>query len=678
MIRRFVALVGVAGLLAGTLVLAPTGVAPTAAALPSVTVVGAATYDVRPEAATVHATVDITVANRQADTVIRRFYVDTVTLALPTGSSGFTASAGATKLRAAVGRRTATATMLTVTLPTRLYGGKSVTFRLGFDLVDRGGAATRALRVGTSLVTVGVIAFATAATPGASVVVRFPAGYQVDVAAGHLGAPVTAADGTITLSSGGLPDAGAFSAYLVATRPSDLVETPLRIAVGDRFADLAVRAWPDDAAWGKRTASLLERGLPLIGQAIGVPYPETSLVSVEESIGRELGGYAGIYDPSAARIRVDYAASAAVVLHEASHLWFNGSLFADRWIDEGFATETAALVAGPLKLPPGVPPLTAALLALRIPLNAWTGVQEPAAQEAFAYAASAEVASRIVALAGRDGLRAVFAAAAAGWAAYQDPLAAPATTGAAAVAPTPELGDAGPADWRTLLDDLAEWGHVDATDLWRTWVVRPEEASLLDVRGAARADYAALLKLAGDWHLPVSIRTALGAWRFDDARALSTRLRALLDGRSTIGSRADAIGLTPPPTLRAMFEDGSRTAAAPTEVANEIQVLDALTATTDARERAAGTLAAIGLLFSDPGLDLAAARTAFTKGDLPAALAQAALAHAAWAGARDLGGFRLRVVGAVGLVLGLAIALVAADRRRRRRRGLPDIDAGRR
>ena len=57
-----------------------------------------------------------------------------------------------------------------------------------------------------------------------------------------------------------------------------------------------------------------------------------------EAVSRSTAGYSGRYDPAAGRIEIAYYADSFVVLHEAAHAWFDGSLLADRWANEGFAS----------------------------------------------------------------------------------------------------------------------------------------------------------------------------------------------------------------------------------------------------------------------------------------------------------------------------------------------------
>src|SRR6185312_11798058 len=113
---------------------------------------------------------------------------------------------------------------------------------------------------------------------------------------------------------------------------------------------------------------------------------------------------------------------------------------------------------------------------------------------------------------------------------------------------------AGVPDWRTLLDLIETRTGKDLTDLWRTWVVRPEDEPLLDRRKTVRAAYRTLVQEAGDWALPQTIRVALDHWQFDQAEEQIARTRTVLGSRPALQTAADGIGIQLPPTLRTVFE----------------------------------------------------------------------------------------------------------------------------
>ena len=190
--------------------------------------------------------------NHLRDTKTKRYYFDRAFLSVLPDASGFKlTSAGAGGARATVSKKTSTYTLLQLNLGRRIYSGKTNDYRLVFDLVDAGGAASRDVRVGTSLVSFPVWAFATDSTPGSSVKVTFPAGYEVAVESGEIPAPETAADGTTTLETGKLDKPLTFFAYLVGDRPGSYAERIETATINGSPIELTIRGWADDAAVGR-------------------------------------------------------------------------------------------------------------------------------------------------------------------------------------------------------------------------------------------------------------------------------------------------------------------------------------------------------------------------------------------------------------------------------------------
>lgn len=654
--RAVVALLVAVGA-AGGLLFAPGAVPTILAATPDLTLVTDARYDVQPDASRVHVTVNVRATNHRADTVIRRYYFDRAYLAVLPGTTGFAVTASGAKptVRAQAAKKTYT--LLQLSFGKRLYSKQSLDLTLTFDLPDPGGAPSRDVRVGQALVSFPVWAFASDATPGSTVSVVFPSDFHVEFDQGQLDGPTAAPDGSQVFTSGALDAPLAFFAYVVADRPSAYAEVPRETAVDATAVHLTVRSWADDPAWGERVGDLFVRGLPVLGAAIGLPFPGSDALAVQESVSRSLGGYAGLFDPATRRIEVAYNASSFVVLHEAAHAWFNGALLADRWANEAFASLYAEQAAATLAMKATEPSITGDLEAARIPLNAW-GVIGTAGgtTEDFAYAATLALARSIAARAGDAGLRTVWAAIAAKESAYQ-----PARAGAGAA---PETAGA-PPDWRGLLDMLDTLTGATYDDLWREWVVRPAEAGLLDDRAAARADYAATVAAAGEWELPRSIRQAMAAWQFAPARGLLAQARDVLARRTTLDSEAAAAGLTPPPTLEQAFEGGAGLRAALAEADAEIAAVRAIASAAGTAQTNPDPVSQVGLLGADPVRDLTAAKSAFASGDLRAAVSDAEMVRSTWTTASAVGRGRLL---SIALLLA-ALALTLATRVVRRRRG---------
>jgi hypothetical protein len=608
--------------------------------------------------------VDLTLRNRLKDTTTRRFYFDEAFLAVPASASGWSlAWDGSGSPSVSVNDRSADATILRLRLGARLFSGKTAEYRLTFYLKDPGGKATRELRVGEALVSFPVWAYASDETPGASTTVVFPAGYDVLVEAGSIPEPEVDDQGRTIFRSGVLDKPLDFFAYLVADKPASFVETSLEPVVLGNPAPVVVRAWPDDAAWGERVTKLVDGALPALGERIGLPWSHDQPLVVQEALSRTTGGYAGLFDPTGNRVEIAYYAGNLVILHEAAHAWFNGSLLADRWANEAFASYYAAAVAGDLDLrvapdtltddsPPGeadTDPLD---------LNAWGPVGSmDAATEDQAYAASYDLAVRIAERAGDDGLRAVWAAAADGVGAYQPSWG------------VTERVDGAP-DWRGLLDLLEASGEATFEDLWRTWVARPEDLPLLDARAAARERLAEVTEAAGDWRLPRQVRDAMRAWQFDDATILLDGAATILAGRDEVAVAAAAAGLTPSDTLEIAFEDEDGFADATTDIQTQLEVLTRYEAAAALRPTDPSPLMALGLWGTTPEQSLADAAAAYELGDLPSAATAADTAAAIWSDAVRVGTGRAGSLFALLLAAIIAITmLLTSIRRRRRRRG---------
>ena len=198
----------------------PTRPAEVQAARPDLSITTVARYDVQPDERRVRVTVDLTLRNHLKDTRTKRYYFDEAFLAVLPGTSGFKLrweGDGTPSVRAS--KRTKTYTLLRLDLAQRLYSGKTAKYRLTFDLEDPGGAPTRDLRIGDSLVSFPVWSFATDDTPGSSVSVVFPDGYDVRVEAGSIPDPTVDDEGRTVFRSGELEAPLDFFAYLVGDRP---------------------------------------------------------------------------------------------------------------------------------------------------------------------------------------------------------------------------------------------------------------------------------------------------------------------------------------------------------------------------------------------------------------------------------------------------------------------------
>ncbi|HEX7612467.1 MAG TPA: hypothetical protein VF371_06795, partial [Candidatus Limnocylindrales bacterium] len=449
------------------------------AAGPGLSFISASTWTADPNAGRVHVAVAVTATSHTVDQSLRSYYFPGMQLTLPASTQGFTASAAdGRSLPVSILSSTVYGVVLDVAFDRRLYSGQNVSFELRFDLIDSGNSTDRDLRIDRDLMSFPVTAFGTQGTPGSSVSVVFPAGFTVQQDFGGL---IRTTDGSseAVFVAASLPDATALNAWFTASRPvpaSDFLE---RVTAVGRL-QVTLRYWKDDPAWADQVERTLQAGYPVLTEMIGLGDPANRAITIQEVSSQSISGSSGRYDQTSGQVQVSYLADPFVLLHEIAHLWFNGNLASDVWIDEGFASYYAEQAAMQLGMPDHSPQLTDRLLPARLPLNDWVGPDEPdSITTAYLYGASIELAKETVALAGLNGLRQVWAEIRADKSPYQPAVGTTVTS----------LAGHG-TDWRGLLDYLEQTTGKSFESIWRQWVVDPSQAVDLTLREQARADYA--------------------------------------------------------------------------------------------------------------------------------------------------------------------------------------------
>jgi len=436
------------------------------------------------------------------------------------------------------------------------------------------------------------------------VIVELPAGYSLDISGEQLQTSTTGDQ--VRLTSGPIDDPAQWLAQITASRPATYTTLSRSVALASGTVDLQVRAWDDDTAWGRRALDLLSRALPILEEAIGLPYTRVGpLVVVEAASGED----AETALP-AAEILVAFDEPEFTLLHQAAHIWIGDQLASDRWIREGLASHFAARAADGLGVPlPYAPAERAAELEEDArPLVNWSAEGATAAQDAFAHAASWAFVDRVTAAVGEAHLAEAIGRVVAGRSAY-DPRA-PDPTVPTGIGVTP-------VDTRRLLDQLAAASGVDLADAFGEVALGPEAGLELAKRAIARAAYEELIDAAGDWGAPDPIRLEMTEWRFDDAREGIEGASAWLLERDRLIERIAAAGLTAPDRLRERYMADGGGPAALAELDAERAVVD-LFESVQARVTASrGPLEAIGLLGADdPRALLSEAALSYSAGDL--------------------------------------------------------------
>lgn len=520
-------------------------------------------------------------------------------------------------------------------------------FTLTYTLAD---GASNDVRIRPSVVIMPIWSFGTQG----SVTVRLPSDYEVLVDGDPLRAEEDGA--AWQLKSGRVADPSRWLARITATLPSSYVTTNREVALSGGSVDVQVRAWSDDAAWGRRTLRLLTDALPRLDDEIGLAHRPTGPLVIVESLPQS---DAVLREPAASDvdIAIGYTEPAFTVLHQVAHLWLPATLAGDRWIREGFASHAAARVAAALDVDLPFDPAREARDrdADAFPLVSWGVGRASARQERYAYAAAWAAADAIAGEVGEDALRLAWQRTAAGLDGYQPPFdEAPSTPAAATV----------PADSQHLLDQLEAVSDANVVPIFRRWVLEEASTAQLAVRRDSRAAYEELSATAGDWGAPDPVRLALAGWRFDDARAAIAEATDWLSDRDALLARIEAAGLIAPERLRAEYERGGGSEAARRELDAESAVVAAYVA---AQARAAAQrspLEEAGLLGgSDPRATLAEARSLFGDGDLVEAADLSAEASDRIGRAATDGAVRIVSV----LVLAGMLVVVGMRQARRRR-----------
>ena len=629
---------------------------PVAYAADDLSVTADARYIVEPDKAVVRVIVDVTTVNDKpnavAGGVVTRYFYDGVNVGVQPEATHFKATQDGDPVKVTADRRTGYR-LVTIKFGSSIFYKEQTKVRLTYELPAGKPRSSSDVRVGPAFASFLAWAFGDSGT----VRVDVPPAFDVTVS----GSPMarTTTEGGVQVYRATTSNPIEWYAWINASNNDGLTRQRLALPGGEV---IVVRAWPEDTRWRTRVAAILQDGVPDLADRIGLPWPVDGPLSVLEVHTPLLEGYAGFYNRETDEITISEQLDDLTIVHEASHAWFNGNLFTERWITEGLAEEYASLVIDELG---GVAPGPVAVkrtAKVAFPLNTWPPPApiesaEADAREQYGYDAAFSVIDTIVRRAGEGGMRRVFDAASEGTTAY------------------PGNGDpertSRPADWRRFLDLVEELGGADGVaSLMATWALPDGEAADLPAREAARADYHDLVAAGAGWAAPVVIRLAMDSWAFDRVRADIPTATSILAQRDAIDATAASMELDPPTGLEAAYERATTSAdldaaagLASDEAASLAQVADASVAAAAPRD----WFVELGLTGKDPDADLAAARAAWEAGDLAAAGETATLVSGTLAVAGDAGRGRALVFGGAGaaVLLILVFAIVVLRRRSR-------------
>jgi hypothetical protein len=620
---------------------------------------GSTTYTLVPASRVVRVAIDLTVRNVTRDTASFRYYYTAYGVGIHGEATAIKASRGGRALQTTV-TSTRGYKVVNVRFGRQLFSRQSFRFRLDYQLPDGGARSKSTIRVGRAFAGFYGYAYGEEA---ASVRIVLPPGFKVTTREGDRLA--TATDGGRTvLTARNIAKPTSWWVYVAADSPAALRQETFNVTIGSESKPVTVKAWPEDDRWIRTVRARLEGGLPILGQMIGLPWPVEDTLEVAEVFSPLLGGYAGIYYEPESQIRITEDPDELVVLHEASHAWFNGDLARERWINEGLADEYAARTLARLGSSGYQPESVDRGSKAAFPLNEWPAPRsvndaQTEAREKYGYNASWLVMRRIVGEIGETKMRDVFEAAAGREIAYVGEGEPEIVTSAEG------------ADWRTFLDLLEErGGSATARTEFGTWVVSKADTEVLADRTAARRKYGELVREGATWKPPYSLRLQMARWNFDAAEERITLATGILEGREQISALAQSLEVKTTQSLEDAYEGRRGELLAARQLADDqLATLEAMDSARDRVEGERRPLDVLGLLGDNPEGALAEARRDFERDDLPGAREAAGRALRLLESAPEEGAgvARLAVGGLVAVVL-LAVGFLLLTRRRERGR----------
>ena len=602
-----------------------------------------AAYDVRPDEGRIGVSVAVTFTNTTPDPEGQFSVFDEVKLAIHDAAADVAATDDDGELEVAVAVEDEV-NVATVELRDELRFEDSTTFDLTYTLADSSDAQ---LRVRPSVVVFPAWGFGTSS----EVRVTVPAGYEVRVD----GDPLSEESGVLV--SGPIEDPAAWLALVTAVREPEYTDFEASVPLDGGTADLRVRAFTDDEAWGERTLALVSEALPLLEQELGLPYPRIGQLVVTETVAGDQSGF-GEQAGTGAEIAIAFDQPPFTAIHQAAHVWLSPELVEARWLREGLASDAAARVAEQLEVAVPFDPAERATERAEsaFPLDSWSADAGPDG-EAYGYAASWAFINALEETVGIEAIRTVLARVAASLGPYQPSEVKPEPLPDGVAAPAAALTT------RAFLDHLETVSGADLTERFAEQVLTEGDIALLPPREEAREQFAALVDQGGSWGAPDSVLGAMTAWEFGEAQTQMEAAAAWLDRRDDLLDRMERAGLSAPERLQQAYRSYGGGPEAVAELEAEQAVVDAYLAAADEVNAERSFIERIGLIGGpDPDVELNRANGRFADGDLRGAIDAVSEAQRIVAAA-EMGGI-VRIVSAVLVaILLLALAVVLVRRR---------------
>lgn len=599
----------------------------------------AATYAVDPDAGRIDVSVELEFTNTTPDPEGQFSIFDELRLAVHDAAEDVTASDDDGDLSVELDEEDGV-NVATVELREDLRYEETVRLELGYALPD---TEDPQLRVRPSLIVFPAWGFGTRS----EVRVTMPDSYEVRVD----GDPLREEDGAYV--SGEIADPSRWLALVTGVRPVEYTDLTATVALDGGTADLSVRSFVDDEAWGVRMRDLLVEALPRLEEELGLPYPLVGQLVVTEAVPADATGF-GESGTGGTEILIAYDQPEFTAVHQFAHVWLSPTFADARWIREGLASLAAARVAEALEIEPPYDPTAEAEARAEaaFPLDEWPGQPGPDG-ESYGYAASWALMEQIEEAVGADALRTVLRRVAAAVGPYRSTSIEPDPASDGAEPPAVPLSS------RTFLDQLETVGEVDLAPLFAERVLGSEDVALLEDRAAARAAFVELRDAGDSWGTPDPVRSAMAAWDFEAAqREMESAVTWLVD-RDRLLDEMAAVGLSPSERLEQTYRAYGGGPEAVNQLEAHAAVADAYAEAADEVNAERTLIERIGLIGGgSPTHELALAHGHVAAGDLRAAVESITEARRILSAAETSGIVRLvSAILIVVVLLGVAVTL---------------------
>ncbi len=503
------------------------------------------TYELQPDAERVHVTVEMRLTNLVADYIrsdgatVYTVY-ESVSVPVPAEATNIVAGRVGGGSLATFGDEMDDPrwTVLGVDLSPDLRYGSPQTIELSYDLPDQPPRSDGLVRASPAYTLFPI--YPMGDPEHATITVRVPDAFeQLEVVGSYMRRSV--ADGFITYSNDGVEED--FYATLAARNDELLAER--EISSGSHT--FVLRYTPGDEEWADFAEDVVSRGVGLLEQAIGEPWPGDADMAIIESSSPHAYGYAGWFDSEANAIEVGDQLDSFTMLHELAHAWFNHDTMSERWLREGLADLYADRAAHRMK---GFTPQVDAGPSdadETVVLSDWDDSSVGARPiDEYGYETSWWAMDRIYADIGAEAMTAVLAAAFDRKIPY-----------ASADGDREELR--GPVDWRRMLDLLEEAGGSEAAlTVYEELVLDADDMDRVAERDEARAVYDDLLHRADGWGAPYELRQTMATWSFTRVDDLVAESDRILTVRDDVLAALAALGVDELPALADEYQASER------------------------------------------------------------------------------------------------------------------------